>query len=580
MKTTVSLLLPEKVPAVLGQQVTVTVGVTDFSGTDREILVRLIGSLSGPLPAVNQLLRAHLSAEAEVSMQVPAGMPPGAHPILIEVLDRSTGSVIGHGEVILDVQRTQAIRMHLSPPSIRRRLSGRIRVVLRNHDDETHNIRLRAETDDDNTKVKLWNQEVELRAGEMVRLKAKLKVKPFFIGKQREHWYSIIGDGAGTPIYGRGNVRHIPMIGRNIKSLMGLMCIVLVWAGATLAVIRAVNPVTSESAASANEGQGNTTDGDGTTGGELELPNLIDVSGTVPAVPDGSNVTVKWRTVNLGDVEGSGKIGSQSTATNPNIASLTTTTNADGAFSVAGLDGEGLYEFTFAKAGHATKTLIVQPQGEAVALEVELAVGDGKVSGFTVDEKGQVLGGVDITLTDGIITYQTTTPTDGEQKGFFSFLNLSTPSTYVIDARVNQRGLASNTFNLDAGSSKTDLILALSPNVATLAGRVSSMLFELGGAAIRQTAEQNPNIPNFTVPAVTIVATDGVTTRSTTTLTDIELAGTFRLLDLPINRVYTVTYSVDGFTTYTETVELTFDTPDRDISLNRSTGRLSGVVTV
>ena len=580
MKTTVSLLLPEKVPAVLGQQVTVTVGVTDFSGTDREILVRLIGSLSGPLPAVNQLLRAHLSAEAEVSMQVPAGMPPGAHPILIEVLDRSTGSVIGHGEVILDVQRTQAIRMHLSPPSIRRRLSGRIRVVLRNHDDETHNIRLRAETDDDNTKVKLWNQEVELRAGEMVRLKAKLKVKPFFIGKQREHWYSIIGDGAGTPIYGRGNVRHIPMIGRNIKSLMGLMCIVLVWAGATLAVIRAVNPVTSESAASANEGQGNTTDGDGTTGGELELPNLIDVSGTVTAVPDGSNVTVKWRTVKLGDVEGSGKIGSQSTATNPNIASLTTTTNADGAFSVAGLDGEGLYEFTFAKAGHATKTLIVQPQGEAVALEVELAVGDGKVSGFTVDEKGQVLGGVDITLTDGIITYQTTTPTDGEQKGFFSFLNLSTPSTYVIDARVNQRGLASNTFNLDAGSSKTDLILALSPNVATLAGRVSSMLFELGGDAIRQTAEQNPNIPNFTVPAVTIVATDGVTTRSTTTLTDIELAGTFRLLDLPINRVYTVTYSVDGFTTYTETVELTFDTPDRDISLNRSTGRLSGVVTV
>jgi uncharacterized protein (DUF2141 family) len=580
MKTTVSLLLPEKVPAVLGQQVTVTVGVTDFSGTDREILVRLIGSLSGPLPAVNQLLRAHLSAEAEVSMQVPAGMPPGAHPILIEVLDRSTGSVIGHGEVILDVQRTQAIRMHLSPPSIRRRLSGRIRVVLRNHDDETHNIRLRAETDDDNTKVKLWNQEVELRAGEMVRLKAKLKVKPFFIGKQREHWYSIIGDGAGTPIYGRGNVRHIPMIGRNIKSLMGLMCIVLVWAGATLAVIRAVNPVTSESAASANEGQENTTDGDGTTGGELELPNLIDVSGTVTAVPDGSNVTVKWRTVNLGDVEGSGKIGGQSTATNPNIASLTTTTNADGAFSVAGLDGEGLYEFTFAKAGHATKTLIVQPQGEAVALEVELAVGDGKVSGFTVDEKGQVLGGVDVTLTDGIITYQTTTPTDGEQKGSFSFLNLSTPSTYVIDARVSQRGLASNTFNLDAGSSKTDLILALSPNVATLAGRVSSMLFELGGAAIRQTAEQNPNIPNFTVPAVTIVATDGVTTRSTTTLTDIELAGTFRLLDLPINRVYTVTYSVDGFTTYTETVELTFDTPDRDISLNRSTGRLSGVVTV
>jgi len=580
MNNSVSLILPEKVPAILGQQITVTVGVTDFSGVDREILVRLIGSLSGPLPAVSRLLRAHLSIEAEVSMQVPAGMPPGAHPILIEVLDRTSGSVIGHGEVIVDVQRTQAIRMHLSPPSIRRRLRGRIRVVLRNHDDETHNIRLRAETDDPNTKVKLWTNDVELRAGEMVRLKARLKVKPFFIGKQREHWYSIVGDGAGSPIYGRGNVRHIPMIGRNIKSLMGLMCIVLVWAGATLAVIRAVNPVTSESAASAEEGQGNTTDGDGSTSGELELPNLIEVTGTVTAIPDGSNVTVKWRTVSLGDVEGSGKIGGQSSAPNPNVASLSTKTNADGAFSVAGLDGAGLYEFTFAKAGHSTKTLIVQPQGEAVTLEVELDVGDGIVSGYTVDENGKILGGVDVTLTDGIITYQTTTPSDGDQKGFYSFVNLSTPGTYVIDARVSQRGLASSTFNLEAGASQTDLVLTLSPNVATLAGRVSSMLFEVGGAGNRQAAQQPVNVPELAIPAVTIVATDGVTTRSTTTLTDIELAGTFRLQDLPINRVYTVTYSVAGFTSYTETVELNFDTPNRDISLNRSTGQLSGSVTV
>ena len=580
MNNTVSLILPEKVPAILGQQVNVAVGVTDFSGRDREILVRLIGSLSGPLPAVPHLLRAHLSIQAEVSMLVPAGMPPGAHPILIEVLDRATGSVIGHGEVILDVQRTQAIRMHLSPPSIRRRLRGRIRIVLRNHDDETHNIRLRAETDDANTQVKLWQNDIELRAGEMVRLKAKLKVKPFFIGKQREHWYSIIGDGAGTPIYGRGNVRHIPMIGRNIKSLMGLMCIVLVWAGATLAIIRAVNPITSESTASADQGQGGTSDGGSSTGGELELPNLIDVSGTVTAVPDGSNVTVKWRTVSIGDVEGSGKISGRSTNPNPNVASLSTTTNAEGAFSVAGLDGSGLYEFTFAKAGHSTKTLIVQPLGEAVTLEVELAVGDGIVSGYTVDENGQALGGVDVTLTDGIITYQTTTPSDGDQKGFYSFLNLSTPGTYVIDARVSQRGLASTTFNLEAGASQTNLILTLSPNVATLAGRVSSMLFELGNAPNRQVAEQSSNSPVLSIPAVTIVATDGVTTRSTTTLTDIEQAGTFRLQDLPINRVYTVTYSAEGFTTYTETVELTFDTPNRDIPLNRSTGQLSGSVSV
>ena len=578
----VSLILPEKVPAALGQLVPISVGVTDFSGTDREILVRLIGSLTGPLPAVSRQLPAHLSIQTEVSLQVPSGMPVGEHPVLIEVLDRSTGSVIGQGEVLLDVQHTQAIRMHLSPPSIRRRLRGRIRIVLRNHDDETHNIRIRAESDDSHTKIKLWHQDVELRAGEMVRLKARLRVKPFFIGKQKEHWYSIIGDGAGVPIYGRGNVRHIPMIGRNIKSLMGLMCIVLVWAGATLAIIKAVNPVTTESTASAEEGGDDTGESGADSGGELELPNLVEVTGTVTATPDGSGVVVKWRPVSIGDIEGSGKVGGQSTSSNPNVANLSTSTDADGAFTVAGLDGAGLYEFTFSKAGHSTKTMIVQPKGEPVTLEVELAVGDGTVAGLTVDESGQPLGGVDVKLTDGTIIYQTTTPTEGDQKGRFTFKNLSTPATYVIDARVSQRGLASTTFYLDAGSSSNDVTLTLSPNVTTLAGRVSSVLFDNGTTGSRQPAStQTTSASSVALPAVTITATDGsITARSTTSLTDIDQAGKFRLEELPINRVYTVSYSVEGYTTYSETVELTLDTPERDISLNRATGRLSGNIVV
>ena len=77
----VSLILPEKVPATLGQLVPISVGVTDFSGTDREILVRLIGSLTGPLPAVSRQLPAHLSIQTEVSLQVPSGMPVGEHPV-------------------------------------------------------------------------------------------------------------------------------------------------------------------------------------------------------------------------------------------------------------------------------------------------------------------------------------------------------------------------------------------------------------------------------------------------------------------------------------------------------------------
>ncbi len=563
--TTVSLSLPDKVPAALGQSVTIKVGITDFAGRDRDVLVRLVGSLTGPLPAVSQTLRAHLSIQVDLPMLVPAGMPPGEHPILIEVLERSSGDVLGSGEVFLEVQRTRSVAMHLSPPSIRRRLRGKIRVILRNHDDQTHFIRMRSESDDNDSRIKLHNDEIEIRAGEMVRIKGRLRVRPFFVGKQKEHWYSIIGEGAGAPIYSRGNIRHIPMIGRNIKSVMGLMCIVLVWAGATLAIVRAVNPVTKDATASASGGidQGTATGTDSGSGAKIELPTLIDVSGKVTAVPDGSGVVVKWRAVTIGDVEGSGKVSAASTTNNPNVANLSTTTDEKGAFSVAGLDASGLYEFSFSKAGHQTQTIIVQPKGEPVSLEIALEVGQGAISGVTVDEFGQLLGGVNVTLSDGNITYQTTTPTEGDLLGQFSFANLSTPATWILDAQYEGRGLSSTTVPLEAGSSQPDVTLALSPNVTTLSGTVTSTLFALG-----------------IIPVVTVTATDGVTTRTTTTLTDRSQAGQFRLEQLPVGRTYTVTYVSEGFVSFTEIIDLTVSTDPREVTMTRSSGRIAGKVTV
>ncbi|MEI7505297.1 MAG: carboxypeptidase-like regulatory domain-containing protein [Actinomycetes bacterium] len=566
-QNTVSLLIPDKVSAVLGQSVSIKVGITDFSGQDREVLVRLIGSLTGPLPAVAQKLTAHLTIQVELPLMVPAGMPPGDHPILIEVLDRATGAVLGNGEVFLEVQRTRSVVMHLSPPSIRRRLRGKIRLVLRNHDDQTHYIRLRTESDDQQSKIRLLHQEIELRAGEMVRIKGHLRVSPFLVGKQKEHWYSVIGEGAGAPIYGRGNIRHIPMIGRNIKSVMGLMCIVLVWAGATLAILKQVNPVTKDSTASA-AGTTNPENGNGTdteSGGSLELPTLIDVSGTVTAVPDGSGVVIHWRSITIGDVEGSGKVSPSPSTSNPNVANLSTTTDEEGSFSVAGLDASGFYEFTFSKAGHKTKKIIVQPNGEAVTLEVALEVGDGLISGFTINENGDPLGGANITLTDGNITYQTTTPTEGEHIGEFSFANLSTPATWVIDAKIEGRGLASTIINLNAGDQQQGISLSLSPNVTTLEGTVTTTFFDVGSI-------------------VTVTATDGIITRTTSTLTKVQsegnsnLLGRFFLTDLPVGRTYTVTYVSQGYQTLTEEISLTTESSGREVYLKRSTGSLKGFV--
>lgn len=577
----VALTPPDRILASIGRTTTITMFLTELSGASRDVIVRALGNLSGPLPARQVRLEAGTTVEVDIDVAIPHGMPPGQHNFLFEVVDRDTGSVIESLETSVDVQHTKAVRMHVSPASIRRRRRGRIRIIVRNHDEETQHIRLRAETDDPETQVTLEAPDVSVRPGELVRVSGRVKAKAFYIGKQKERWYSIIGDGAGTPIYTRGNVRQMPMIGKNIKSVMLLLTILMVWAGSTLAIIRAISPATSEVTAGATAGPGDVGDGsdqDGAGAAGAE-PILIDVTGTVTAVPDGSGVVVSWRTVSLGDSATEGKVAAGSSADSVDVASQQTQTDETGAFAVAGIDALGLYEFSFFKAGHQTKTIIVQPNGQPVTLEVALEAGSGFIGGVTVDAAGNPLGGVDVTLTDGAITYSLSTPTSGESAGRFSFANLSSPATYVLDARVAGRGLASTTLELATGQSIDDVRLVLSPDVATLAGKITAAAFESGSPAAADFRVAQDAVTDFG-PTFTITATDGTLTRSTTTLTEGLLAGTFRLEQLPVGRTYTITYEAPGFQTLTEQLELTLSTPERDISMVRSTGRLRGKVTI
>ena len=574
----VELRLPERILADVGVLTPVRVVLTETSGRFRTVMIRVLGNLGGPLPATTVALEPRASVEVEVSVSIPHGMPPGNHPYLFEVVDRETGAVLVAAEATVDVQHTKAVSINVVPQSIRRRRSGRIRIVVRNHDDEAHVLRLVPESDDSETSVDIVDPEVSVRPGEMVRVRGRVKARPFYIGKQRERWYSVIGSGAGVPVYARGNLRQKPMVGRNIKGTLGLLTILVVWAAATVSVIRLVSPATTESTAGA-EGSGTSVPGDGE--GEVPplTPVLIDVTGTVTATPDGSGVVVSWRPVSIGDVEGSGKVAAGSTVSQPDVTLNRTETDQDGAFVVAGLDSMGLFEFSFSKAGHQTKTIIVQPNGLPVTLEINLEAGDGFIGGRAIDDDGNPIGGVDITLSDGNITYSASTPTDGDSKGGFGFANLSSPATYVLDARVAGRGLASTTIDLATGQSLRSVTLVLSPNVATLAGKIAVAAFEATAAPLDYRAAPFDTVAARS-PSFTITATDGTLTRSTTTLTEGALAGTFRLEQLPVGRTYTVTYSAPGFTTLTEQLDLTLDTPERKISMIRSTGRLRGTVTV
>lgn len=467
---------PKLVLAAIGQSTSIKARLTNTTETDQEVILRLLGSLSGPTPATQHLVPAKSSADVEIVVVPPPALPPGQHQLLIEVLSKQTGNVIVSQEVLLEIQETHSIAMHVSPASIRRRIRGRINILVRNHDDVTHQLRLRIDPDDPSTRVEIENPDVTVMAGQMIRVKGRIKLRPFFFGKVKDRWFSVVADGSGLPIFARAQARHSPIIGKNIRSLMTLLSILLVWGVITVGVISAIKPVTIQSAASA-EGSGDTPPDENSGTQEQIQPPKATVSGTITAVPDGSATVIRWDEVCIGDAGYIANSSSKNTkavngcsTSDHVITDRSTESTAEGAYALTVPDASLLYLVKFSKKGHASQSRIVQPNGKDVALDIALVPGDGTISGKTVDETGTPIGGVTVSLTDGAITYSTVTATTGTGIGAFTFVNLSTPANYVLDARADGRGLSSAIYDLPAKGKRTDIQLTLAKNIGALAG--------------------------------------------------------------------------------------------------------------
>ena len=579
----------EVLPARLGLPVRVPLTVRNENDGERPVLLRLVGALAGLLPARTLDLPAHSAVDLEMEVPVPAGLPPGRHGLLVEVLDRADGAVLADAEVSLVVEHTAGATIYVSPAMLTRRTGGRCRVVVRNNDEVPIRLALSVAPDTPGPRMRIERPEVEVPPGGSVRLKARMRQRPFLLGPERIHWFTIVGSGAGSPVYARTSLRQPPVVARLVTGLAMLTALVAAWAALTLGAVRLLDSVSSESAAGAEEDGADGADGDaGADGGAAgedgaggeggEAAAGVSVSGTVTATPDGSGVSVSWRPVRLGDGKAT-PVAAADTA----VAAQRTSTDADGAFEVAGLDPVGLYEFAFAKPGHQTVTRIVQLAGDPAVLEIVLVAGEGVVAGRTVGPDGSPLGGVTLRLTDGAVVYGGSTPSTGDSVGSFAFTDLSTPGTYTLEARVAGRGLASTIVDLPAGGSATGLTLVLSPDVGAFSGRIDTSAFEAATAVATLADEDDGSEPagGSTVP-VSITATDGTITRSTTSVTSGELAGSFSIEQLPLGRTYTITYAAEGWAPLTEQVELTASTSaePRSISLRRATGRLTGTVTV
>ncbi|WP_420121035.1 carboxypeptidase regulatory-like domain-containing protein [Nakamurella sp.] len=258
-----------------------------------------------------------------------------------------------------------------------------------------------------------------------------------------------------------------------------------------------------------------------------------------------------------------------STAADP--PTVTTTTNDDGTWAIAGIRPTGFYLLTMARAGYQTQRFVVNGATLVGAdpMRTELAAGGGAMSGTVTGPDGPI-GAATVTITDGHVSVQTASVSPGAEgtPGSWSVTGLSTPGTYLVSAAAQGFGSSSILVTLGAGGTAT-ADLNLPTGAAAVTGLVSGedLLGRVGGLGGLQVS-------------VTGQSGDVTTTRTATTLTTGPV-GTYTLPDLPTPGEYTVTVSGAGYSDQVRQVSLAqgVGSAEVNVSMIRADGVVSGTVT-
>jgi hypothetical protein len=567
------------------------------------------------------------------------GTVPAHYPFAftVQALDPATGRPAGAAAVMVDstlvVNPRNQLTLELRPRSVSTVSSRRVKLALRNRGNEPARVTLDVKTSP-RVRVRFRKKSIEVLPGatELVRGRATVTRRRLF-GGMEHHTYTVSASGTESLRHVEGSVAQHPLVGTMLMKTVALLSVLAIWIGAAVIFIpqlanrigdRSSETTTTQTAdgakgkddgggksADGGSGSGSGDEGDqgakgdkgggkgGGKGGTQQAADTDDsvmaLTGTVAGEQPGG-VQVRLEPTSLVNEDAQGGVGvgvpsSELGSTGMSLASSflnralpstppnrTSTTSADGSWAFAGVKKPGYYLLTFTKRGFQKQSFVVDSTSEASAepLEVDLAAGEGTLSG-TVTGPGGKVGAATVTITDGTNTITTSSNSRG-QIGHWSVKGLSTPGAYVVQAAKPGYSSESRMVNLAAGGTST-ADLRLVSGVATLVGKVRSTsqsgeLTGIGGATVTVTAEDG------TVrTATTLTQGDAVPRSSARVAAD--FVGTYTVPGLPAPGTYVVTLSGPGLQTQTSKVKLKpgQSQAGTDADLTSSSGAVAGTIT-
>ena len=580
----------ELVDAAPGGRVSVNVTVVN----DGAHVVTPVLAVSGVDPeavdGATQLppLTAGVSWTTELSIALPADAPAGSRRLAVVASDRQRPDAGASAHLTVRTGSAAAVSMHVSPREIRGRMGSRFKVHVHNQGTGTVELGLRGEGD--GLQIRIRPSTITLPPGTHVRVRARARTRKPAVFRTRRRPFLVTAQGTTTPVSESGAFEQHTVLGGSLVRTLGIVLVVALWAGGAFAMVKRLNgsatdaagaPTTTTIAAPSEDadgtsgggeagaggdgqattdstaagelaregeaaaGAGGTGDASGATGGTTAetVGTSGVVTGTVAGPSPLGGIVITIEPVSLGD-EGASKggklVNTAGTRLDSPVDAQKTTTDDNGRFRFSsGLPMPGLYRVTAARVGYDVSSVVVELTADdpTVELSLTLKAATGALSGLVTDAAGQPLGGATVTVTGRSVSYTTTAGSSGDAKGTWRLDGVATPGTYLVAVTSDGFASASTVVTLAGGEQRSDIGLTMVAGVGTIHGKVSSNGVAVGGLT------------------VSVQAVGGDTARSTTTLTQQDLLGTFELPALPLGR-YTLTVAGDGWLTSTNQVVL------------------------
>lgn len=550
----------------------------------------------GPVPAGGSEL-------VELVLRPPSGTLPASYPfaVAVQASDPATGRPTAPttmAESALLVDEPSRLSMVVQPADSSAVFGRRIEVELRNTGGSPAEVELRTEVSD-GAVLRLSRHRLQVPPGGTARIRGRLAVaRPSLVGGRNRHPFLIAARGLGAPTSVTGSLTSRALLGPFTTKLLAVVAVLAVWlavaavgigklasstrggqaapaAAGSSSPSGSATPTPSGSGKSGKSGGGSSgggKSGSGSSGGSKNsgstdatqaaaaAANGVRLNGLVTATAP-AGVTVSLQPTSLVDesAEGAqpvgesaksmaaelgtvGKISAQLLGSRTQSAvsrRLATVTQANGAWSFAGVSSPGYYLLTFTKPGYQTRKYILNAADADASkpLTVAMTAGAGRLSG-RIDGPSGPVGGATISISDGQDTLATSSTSSGSI-GDWAIDGLSTPGTFLVSASKDGLSLESSLITLDAGKSGT-LDLTLKAGVASLVGVVDGpdslgTVQGVGGAGV--------------------TVTDGTITRTATTVTSGPV-GHYTVPGLPVPGSYTVTISGDGYLPQTQRISL------------------------